>query len=393
MLGIIFLIIYILIMTLISILTEKLIQKSKRFSEMGSRTRIVRCVIYLILALLPVLGAFLPKCDFKYLCMKLGNIWLGIFGFYSMQLLLLMLVGTIVSNIRKDKERKPLIFVPGVAFLLAILLFTYGFIHARSPKTVNYDISVNKETESVKKLRVVLIADLHLSVNSDIKLTEKMVDLVNSADADLVVVAGDIFTSNIEGLKDADKYAEVLRQMKAKYGVYAVYGNHDVDEDLFSGFALSPVSEAYRTPEMEQFFKDAGFNVLYDESVPIADGEITLVGRIDGEKAGDGTRNRSDAKTLLAGVDKSKPVIVVQHEPIDYKNLSENGADVVLSGHTHNGQIFPGNLFIPLFNENGYGVKTIYGMETVVTAGVGYYGPPVRLGTDSEVTVVDITFD
>ena len=393
MLGIIFLIIYILIMTLISILTEKLIQKSKRFSEMGSKTRIVRCVIYLILELLPVLGAFLPKCDFKYLCMKLGNIWLGIFGFYSMQLLLLMLVGTIVSNIRKDKERKPLIFVPGVAFLLAILLFTYGFIHAHSPKTVNYDITVNKETESVKKLRVVLIADLHLSVNSDIKLSEKMVDLVNSADADLVVVAGDIFTSNIEGLKDADKYAEVLRQMKAKYGVYAVYGNHDVDEDLFSGFALSPVSEAYRTPEMEQFFKDAGFNVLYDESVPIADGEITLVGRIDGEKAGDGTRNRSDAKTLLAGVDKSKPVIVVQHEPIDYKNLSENGADVVLSGHTHNGQIFPGNLFIPLFNENGYGVKTIYGMETVVTAGVGYYGPPVRLGTDSEVTVVDITFD
>lgn len=104
--------------------------------------------------------------------------------------------------------------------------------------------------------------------------------------------------------------------MHAKYGVYAVCGNHDVDENLISGFSISPVSEAFRTPEMEKFFSDAGFTVLYDENVEIGDGLFTLSGRIDGEKAGDGTRNRMSADMLLKDVDKSKPIVVLQHEPI-----------------------------------------------------------------------------
>jgi predicted MPP superfamily phosphohydrolase len=81
-----------------------------------------------------------------------------------------------------------------------------------------------------------------------------------------------------------------------------------------------------------------------------------------------------------------------EHEPKEYKALSEAGADIVLSGHTHNGQIFPGNYVVPFFNENGYGVKELYGMKTVVTGGVGYYGAPIRVGTDSEITVIDLTY-
>ena len=96
---------------------------------------------------------------------------------------------------------------------------------------------------------------------------------------------------------------------------------------------------------------------------------------------------------LLGEADKSKPILVLQHEPTEFQDLSENGADVVMCGHTHNGQIFPGNLVIPFFNENAYGVKRIHGIDTIVTAGVGYYGPPVRLGTNSEVTVINIKFD
>jgi predicted MPP superfamily phosphohydrolase len=64
----------------------------------------------------------------------------------------------------------------------------------------------------------------------------------------------------------------------------------------------------------------------------------------------------------------------------------------VLCGHTHKGQVFPGNLVVPFFNENAYGVKKLHGIDTIVTAGVGYYGPPIRVGTDSEVTVVNISF-
>ena len=341
--GIIALILYIVFQTGISLLSEYLIQKNKHIGNLGKKTRIIRIAFYILLGLLPVLGAFLPKCSFKYFCMRWGNVWLGFFMYYSALILFLTLVGLVVSKVKKDKEKRPLRFVMLTSFVIASVLFAYGIIHARSPKVVRYDVSINKQTEGIKQLKVVLIADLHLSVNSDIKLTEKMVELVNAENPDVVVVAGDIFTSNIEGLKAPDKYAEALSHMKAKYGVYAVYGNHDVDEDLFSGFAISPVSEAFRTPEIEKFFEDAGFTVLYDETVSLADGEVNLVGRIDGEKAGDGTRNRADAKTVLSDVDKTKPVIVLQHEPVEFKDLSDNGADLVLCGHTHNGQVFPGN--------------------------------------------------
>jgi predicted MPP superfamily phosphohydrolase len=165
-----------------------------------------------------------------------------------------------------------------------------------------------------------------------------------------------------------------------------------VEETLFGGFPISPISKAFRSEKMEQFMKDCHFTVLYDETASIADGQIQIVGRRDGEKAGDGTSDRMSAAELLGPVDKTKPIIVLQHEPKQFKDLADNGADVVLCGHTHNGQVFPGNFIVPFFNENAYGVKELYGIDTIVTAGVGYYGPPLRVGTDSEVTVVNIKF-
>ena len=146
-----------------------------------------------------------------------------------------------------------------------------------------------------------------------------------------------------------------------------------------------------RTESMEQFMKDSGFTMLSDETVLI-DGFLQLIGRVDGEKAGDGTNNRMSAAELLKGIDRAKPVLVLEHEPREYHELKEAGADMVLSGHTHNGQFFPGNLIVPLFNENGWGYKVVDGLQTLVTAGIGYYGPPIRVGTDSEISVIRLTF-
>ena len=376
-----------------SILTEYVIQKNRYYKNIGRKTRIVRIIIYALLAIIPVLGAFLPKCEFKYFCMGFGNLWLGFFMYYSGLVIFATIITHIICRVTKDEEQKALEQVLNISFTLALLIFLIGIIHAQRPKIVNYDISVDKQTVNTQELKVVLIADLHLSVNSDPGLTEKMVEEVNSVNPDVVVIAGDIFTSNYDGLKHPEKYSSALSKMKARYGVYAVCGNHDVDENLFSGFSISPVSEAFRTKEMEQFFDDCGFTVLYDESVEIADGEIILTGRIDGEKAGDGTKDRMEASELLGSLDKAKPILVVQHEPIEFEELSEAGADAVFCGHTHNGQVFPGNLFVPFFNENAYGVKELHGIDTIVTAGVGYYGPPMRVGTDSEVTVVNVKFD
>lgn len=173
--------------------------------------------------------------------------------------------------------------------------------------------------------------------------------------------------------------------------MYAVYGNQDVEETLFGGFPISPISEAFRSPEMEQFFDDCGFITLTDEIVTLDNG-IQIAGRIDGEKAGDGTTNRMSASELLANADKRRPILVLQHEPKDFENLKPAGADAAFCGHTHAGQLFPGNYVIPLFNENVWGYENVFGLDTFVTSGVGYYGPPMRVGTDSEVMVIQIHF-
>ena len=124
----------------------------------------------------------------------------------------------------------------------------------------------------------------------------------------------------------------------------------------------------------------------------IADDTILLAGRIDGNKAGDGTKNRMTPDELLKDADTAKPVLVLEHEPVEYKELREAGADMVFSGHTHNGQIFPGSLFVNLMNENAYGQKVLYGMQTFVTSGVGTFGPPMRTGTDSEIMIIDVLY-
>ena len=392
MFGKIFLVLYVIVQILISVLTEYSIKNSKVFSRIGGKTRIIRIIIYALLAVVPVLGAYLPKSRFKFFCMELGNIWFGFFMFYSIFVLLLFPIARIIIKNSEKYDNSLVGKAFQFAFVAAFIIFAAGLVHAQQPKLVNYDIELANESAKGENLKIVLLADLHLSVNSDIKATEKMVELANECDPDLIVIAGDIFTSNFDGLKEPEKYSAALSRLNAKYGVYAVCGNHDVDEDLIGGFSISPVSDAFRTPEMDKFFADSGFNILYDQSVEFADGMFTLSGRIDGEKAGDGTADRMSPEMLLKDVDKSKPVIVLQHEPMEFKELAENGADLVLCGHTHNGQIFPGNLVVPFFNENAYGVKELYGATTVVTAGVGYYGPPMRFGTDSEVTVVNVAF-
>ena len=343
---------------------------------------------YIILTLTPMVGAFLPNSPIKFALQAAGNVWLGFYLYFGF--LLLVLLGLMLPFRRLSGRRSGKHWYGGVLCLslaVALAITGYGLVHAQETVVYRYDVEVDKPGEDMK---LVLIGDLHLSVNSQLATTRRMVELINAQEPDAVVIAGDIFTSSYESLAHPEQYAEALRGIRSKYGVYAVYGNHDVEETLFGGFAISPVSQAFRTAQMEDFFRDCGFTVLYDQVVDI--GGVQLAGRVDGEKAGDGTKNRMTPAQLLSDIDQSLPVVVLEHEPKEFKALKEAGADVALCGHTHAGQMFPGNLVVPFFNENAWGHVRVHDLETVVTAGVGYYGPPMRVGTDSEVSVVNLKF-
>ncbi|NLH62683.1 MAG: hypothetical protein GX478_00630 [Erysipelotrichaceae bacterium] len=191
-------------------------------------------------------------------------------------------------------------------------------------------------------------------------------------------------------MTDPDRQAQILSGIQTKYGVYGVWGNHDVVEPLLCGFALTPPSQAFRSEDMAQFMKDANITMLEDETATV--NGIQIVGRKDREKAGDGTEDRESTKDVMSQVSPDRPVVVLQHEPKDFEEMAEYGADLALCGHTHDGQIFPGNLLVSLMYENSCGEKMIQGMDTIVTSGVGYYGPPLRIGTKSEITVINLNY-
>ncbi len=352
----------------------------------GAAARAYWLVPGILLSLLPVMGALLPDSGFKFALQGAGNVWLGFFLYYGF-ILVVLLALTLPARHAQWRGGVAL----GVSLVMALAVWGYGLHHAQDTRVVRYDLEVDKPAGEIEEMKLILLGDLHLSVNSRLATTQRMVELINAEQPDAVVIAGDIFTSSYGGLSHPERYAEALRGIQTKYGVYAVYGNHDVEETLFGGFPISPISEAFSTREMEQFFDDSGFITLADEVVTLGDG-VVLAGRIDGEKAGDGTTNRMTPGELLDGVDTSLPVLVLEHEPKEFEALREAGADIALCGHTHAGQMFPGNLIVPFFNENAWGYKRLHELDTYVTAGVGYYGPPLRVGTDSEITVINLKF-
>ena len=327
--------------------------------------------LMVFLAVTPVAGCYMKEGRLRNFFQASGNLWLGYFMFYEV-------FRIILSIIPKVKE-----YCIPIALSLSLILNVYGLYTAQNLQVTSYTIGEGKNT-----YRIVLAADLHLSVNSNTKLIQKMVNEINESQPDAVLFAGDFFTSSYTGLNDPEAYIEILNTIDCE-NMYGVYGNHDTEEDLFGGFALTEKEKAYRSEEMTLFLKEAGITMLEDESIDLNE-HITVYGRKDGQKTGDGVNVRLGAEEFID--DSTSYNIILEHEPYEYEELEEAGADLVLSGHTHDGQIFPGNFIVRLFNENGYGYKKIESMDTIVTSGVGYYGPPIRIGTKSEIVIIDIRY-
>ena len=221
---------------------------------------------------------------------------------------------------------------------------------------------------------------------------KQMVKKINALDPDVVLVAGDIFDNEYEAIKDPDKVAKTLSGIKSKYGVYATYGNHDIQEPILAGFTFGGKDEKKQSdPRMDAFMQKAGLTLLQEKGVWIDD-SVYLYGRPDYERPGRGIKKRKTPKEITKNIDKSKPIIVLEHEPRQLQELADAGVDAQLCGHTHDGQMFPGNLTIKLLWENAYGYKKKDGMHSIVTSGVGVFGPNMRVGTKSEIYDIHMTF-
>ena len=273
----------------------------------------------------------------------------------------------------------------GIALGLVIFLMVYGVIHARDIRTVHYNITLNKDMEG-SPVRMALVSDLHIGATVGREWVANIVNAINEAKPDIVCLAGDIFDNNLGMVKDLEGVGEELRRLKAPLGVYACQGNHDLDR--------RSLRENATTDRIEEFLENANIDYLLDETVLVSD-RFYLAGRKDARLIGF-RQGRLSAAELLAGLDISMPLIVMDHQPTEYPALDKAGADLIVSGHTHRGQFFPGNLATArIYKKEGavhYGYWRGASAQVIVSSGAGVWGPAFRVATNSEVAVIDITF-
>lgn len=355
--------------------------------------------VYVMLASSPLISFFLPAGQGRRIVKLISNYWLGILLCLTLTVLIAELLRVPFFLMRKRKKRgntyiccaRRVRAAGAICAAAMAVLSGWGVYNARLIHVTPYEITVDKDGGNLDELNAVLVADLHLGYNIGIAHISNMVQKINEQNADLVVIAGDIFDNEYEALEDPEALAVKLREIRSKYGVYACYGNHDVDEKLLAGFTFGGRKKKESSSQMDKFLKKAGIHLLRDEAVLIAD-SVYLYGRPDAQKPGRGIDVRRTAEKLMETLDSSKPVLVIDHEPRELQELADAGVDVDLCGHTHAGQMFPGNLLVSLLWENPYGYLKKDGMHTIVTSGVGLFGPNMRVGTIAEICPVRIKF-
>lgn len=359
------------------------------------RFKVPFAVVYLFMALSPVIAFLLPKSAVAIVIRRLSTYWIGIMLYSLLYVVLFDLLRLIAKHTKLKNtllfSRGSVISIGSVVVACAVATCLYGIFNARNIKVNEYSVTVNKSCGSDKHLKAVLVADLHMGYAIGVDHITNMVEKINQQDADIVIIAGDIFDNSYDGMDDPEGIKAQLRSIKSKYGVYAVYGNHDIDEKILMGFTFDWGGKQLHSEKMTNFMKECNIKLINDESVLIND-EFYLVGRRDTDKPGTEDGTRAEITELTKDLDKTKPIFVLSHEPDELQKTADAGADIDFSGHTHDGQLFPGNLTIGLFWENPCGMIKKDNMYSIVTSGVGVYGTFMRVGTDAEICSVDIDF-
>lgn len=359
------------------------------------RFKVPFAVVYLFMALSPVIAFLLPKSAVAIVIRRISTYWIGIMLYSLLYVVLFDLLRLIAKHTKLKNtllfSRGSVISIGSVVVACAVATCLYGIFNARNIKVNEYSVTVNKSCGSDKHLKAVLVADLHMGYAIGVDHITNMVEKINQQDADIVIIAGDIFDNSYDGMDDPEGIKAQLRSIKSKYGVYAVYGNHDIDEKILMGFTFDWGGKQLHSEKMTNFMKECDIKLINDESVLIND-EFYLVGRRDTDKPGTEDGTRAEISELTKDLDKTKPIFVLSHEPDELQKTADAGADIDFSGHTHDGQLFPGNLTIGLFWENPCGMIKKDNMYSIVTSGVGVYGTFMRVGTDAEICSVDIDF-
>jgi len=338
-------------------------------------------ILFWLLAFAYVIGRFTERSGAMALAepfVKIGSWWLGAMVYLTLLFLLADLLRGVnglfnISEIFKfnwaSEKGKT---VTAIVYALSAVILIGGYMSARIPTINRVEFQLNKTVPNEKQ-KVVLVSDIHLGMMISNGKLNKMVQLVNNENADLVLLAGDIFDEDL-GPVIQNNMGDLLKNLRAKHGVFAVLGNHE-----FYGNAAAA----------HEYLKNHNITVLRDSVATLPNG-IAVVGREDitAERMYD--KKRKTLTELLENVDTENPVFVLDHQPYNLSEVADYSVDLQVSGHTHNGQMWPFNYITGAMFEISKGYGKIKDTHFFVSSGYGTWGPPIRTNSRSEIVVMEI---
>ncbi|MFF0073349.1 metallophosphoesterase [Streptomyces sp. NPDC005494] len=243
---------------------------------------------------------------------------------------------------------------------------TYGVL--RGPRTKRLTVPLAGLPRSAHGFRIAVVSDIHLGPVLGRAHTQRIVDAINATSPDLVAVVGDLVDGTVADLGPA---AEPLARLESRHGSYFVTGNHE----YFSGAA-----------EWVDHVRELGMHPLENARVEIGGFDLAGVNDVAGESEGQGP----DFARALGDRDRSRASVLLAHQPVVIDEAVKYGVGLQLSGHTHGGQLWPGNLLAELANPTVAGYERYGDTQLYVSRGAGAWGPPVRVGAPSDITVVEL---
>lgn len=298
----------------------------------------------------------------------IGYLLLAFLIYYLLSLLVIIVIRFIINVIKKQKTYwydKTTIFIgTGMSIVVCII----GIVCAQVPVYSEYKLNIGLK----EPLKAVVVSDIHYKSTGSLLSLSHMVEQINSQNPDVIFMVGDVFDNHVENI-DKEEFIMITNQLNAKYGIYAVTGNHE-----FINNSLE---------QIQSFYVGSQIKLLVDEEITIAN-QFRVYGRMDYKC------RRENSNLYLS---KSQlPLIVLDHQPQFFRDAKESGAVLQISGHTHNGQIFPGDIFLYFMNLIMYqspsnGIHSYDDFTLAITRGYGTWGFPMRLTGASQIMIYHLT--
>lgn len=299
---------------------------------------------------------------------KVGTGWFFVF-IYLLMFVLVADVLRLVHVLPKELFTNSWLGFGTLTGVVAVIM-TLGYLKYENKTRVELNLELNKEAPAGRTLKIVGLSDMHLGYSIGRSEFEGWVKLINAENPDLILIAGDLIDNSLLPVRQ-QKMEEVFKQLKTRYGVFACMGNHE----YISGHE-----------ESMNFLRDAGVTLLRD-SACLIDDAFYVLGRDDRA-----SHRRRPTSEVVAPLDRSKPILMLDHQPYALEEVEKNGVDFQLSGHTHRGQVWPVSWITDAIYEKSHGYLRKGNSHIYVSSGIGLWGGKFRIGSQSEYVVINLKY-